>query len=79
MKKMSSVMYDAIKITLDIVGKCAESQKEVNVYEIFQGLTLDVIGQCGMAMKVNCQLDPFDKLLTMVKQTLKRQVWLINN
>ena len=40
-----------------------------------QGLTLDVIGQCGMAMKVNCQLDPFDKLLTMVKKTLKRQVW----
>ena len=44
-------------------------------FRALQGLTLDVIGQCGMAMKVNCQLDPFDKLLTMVKKTLKRQVW----
>lgn len=46
-----------------------------NFWSTVKGLTLDVIGQCGMAMKVNCQLDPFDKLLTMVKKTLKRQVW----
>ena len=67
-------MVEAIQITLDIIGKSADSREEVNFYELFQGLTLDVIGQCGLAMKVNCQLDPLDKLLVMVKQTLKRQV-----
>ena len=74
MKKMSCIMVEAIQITLDIIGKSADSREEVNFYELFQGLTLDVIGQCGLAMKVNCQLDPLDKLLVMVKQTLKRQV-----
>ena len=31
-------------------------------------------GQCGMGMKVNCQTDSQDKLLTMVKSSMKVQV-----
>ena len=33
------------------------------------------IGQCGLGMKVNCQLDPNDQLLVMVKRSMKRQVF----
>lgn len=74
MKKMAGIMTEAIGIMIDIVDKHAENGSEANFYDLFQGLTLDVIGQCGLGMKVNCQTDPNDKLLTMVKSSMKKQV-----
>ena len=39
---------------------------------IFLKKTLIVVGQCALAMKVNCQRDPDDKFLKMVRAALDR-------
>ena len=44
MKKMASIMTDAIDIMINVVQKHAEQKTEANVYDLFQALTLDVIG-----------------------------------
>ena len=44
MKKMASIMTDAITIMIHVVQKHAEAQTEANFYDLFQALTLDVIG-----------------------------------
>ena len=44
MKKMATIMTDAINIMTDVVQKHADNHTEANFYDLFQALTLDVIG-----------------------------------
>ena len=44
MKKMATIMTDAITIMIHVVQKHAEDRSEANFYDLFQALTLDVIG-----------------------------------
>ena len=44
MKKMATIMTDAITIMIHVVQKHAEARSEANFYDLFQALTLDVIG-----------------------------------
>lgn len=45
MKKMATIMTDAINIMINIVQEHAECNTEANFYNLFQALTLDVIGE----------------------------------
>ena len=45
MKKMATIMTEAIKIMVQVVEKHAADQRPANFYELYQALTLDVIGQ----------------------------------
>ena len=45
MKKMASIMVDAIDILSKVVTQHAENGTEANFYNLYQGLTLDVIGK----------------------------------
>jgi hypothetical protein len=66
MRKMSAVVSDAADILVKVIGMAADKGKEVNIYDLYQGLTLDVIGKnsiffsISVDMKFNCLLLNFD-------------------
>lgn len=44
MRRMSAVVSDAADILVKVIGLAADKDEEVNIYDMYQGLTLDVIG-----------------------------------
>ena len=64
MKKMATIMTDAITIMIHVVQKHAEARSEANFYDLFQALTLDVIGNfvrilCIIAYPINVHFHGF--------------------
>ena len=45
MKKMATIMTEAINIMMKVVEKHAVDKTQANFYELYQALTLDVIGK----------------------------------
>ena len=90
MKKMSGIMGSTVKTMLELLEDKIDAGGVIDCNEVFQRLTLDTIGkdkyvgikskigilegQCALAMNVNCQRDPDDKFLKMVRASLDRQI-----
>lgn len=71
MKLMSHLMHESVTTFLEIIGEKCEAGESFDIYAMGQGLTMDVIGKCALALKVNCQRDPNDKLLTASRDFIR--------
>ncbi|XP_023331632.1 cytochrome P450 3A19 [Eurytemora carolleeae] len=74
MKKMSGIMGTTVDTMIDILRSKIDEAEIIDFNEVYQRLTLDTIGQCALAMNVNCQRDPEDRFLKMVRAALDRQI-----
>ncbi|KAA0186576.1 Cytochrome P450 CYP361C1 [Hyalella azteca] len=74
MKLMAGIMNEKIDTLLSIFEEHVESQKTIELYSSFQGMTLDVICECALAIKSNCQRNQNDKLLQAVRGFLQNAV-----
>ncbi len=52
LKHMSHIVNNAISTLVDIMEEKVVKDEELDVFQMFQGLTCDVIGECALAMKV---------------------------
>lgn len=74
MKKMSGIMEGTIETMTELLEEQVARGSSVDFNEVYQRMTLDAIGKCALAMNVNCQRDPEDRFLKMVRASLDRQI-----
>jgi len=78
MKLMTNIINEKVDTFIDVLRVEERSEKVVDCYDKFQGLTLDVICQCALALESNCQRDKDDYLLRSVRGFLKNAInWAI--
>lgn len=72
MRKINCTINRCVDILVEVVGKHAENQSDIDFYGVFQGLTCQVIGECALNTTVDCQRQPQDEFLHSLRQFLKQ-------
>ncbi|XP_065299921.1 cytochrome P450 3A5-like isoform X4 [Dermacentor albipictus] len=67
MKHLTRTIVSCCEKTLEVINSHVDGGQPVNMTKLFKGLSLDVVSKCALAWEVDCQGDPNDPLLKVVR------------
>nr|XP_037284555.1 cytochrome P450 3A5-like [Rhipicephalus microplus] len=67
MKHLTRTMVSCCEKTLEVINSYVDNGQPVNMTKLYKGLSLDVVSKCALAWEVDCQGDPNDPLLKVVR------------
>ena len=71
LKTMTQNMDDSINTFIEILAKNSESDKEINICELFQRLSVEIIIKSAFGVKIEAQNDPNNEYIQSVHKYLE--------